>query len=244
MKKTFVIGDIHGADLALQQILNRANVTTADTLIFLGDFVDGWSGSFQVIESLIKLGEQYTCIFVKGNHDAWCEEWLQTGIADKNWLFYGGQSTVESYADCPEATKQKHADFFNRCRNYYIDALNRLFIHAGFTSMHGPIKETFPSNYNWDRTLWEVARSMDQSMPIQSKLYPKRLKLFTEIYLGHTPTLHYDVTVPMHAANVWNMDTGAAFNGKLTIMDIDTKEYWQSDEAFKSYPGEIGRTSD
>jgi serine/threonine protein phosphatase 1 len=25
------------------------------------------------------------------------------------------------------------------------------------------------------------------------------------------------------------MDTGAAFTGVLSIMDIDTKEYWQSD---------------
>lgn len=244
MKKTFIIGDIHGGDRALHQLLNRANVTAADTLIFLGDFVDGWSGSFQVIESLIKLGEQQQCIFIKGNHDAWCEEWLQTNIADKNWLFYGGESTVKSYADCGAATKLKHAGFFNSCRNYYVDPANRLFIHAGFTSMHGPVKETFPSNYNWDRTLWEVARSMDQNMSADSKLYPKRLKLFNEIYIGHTPTLHYDVTVPMHVANLWNMDTGAAFNGKLTIMDIDTKEYWQSDEVFTLYPNETGRTSD
>jgi hypothetical protein len=30
-------------------------------------------------------------------------------------------------------------------------------------------------------------------------------------------------------ANVWNVDTGAAFKGPLTIMDVDTKEFWQSE---------------
>ena len=43
MKKTFVIGDIHGGLKALIQVLERAEVTINDTLIFLGDYVDGWS---------------------------------------------------------------------------------------------------------------------------------------------------------------------------------------------------------
>ena len=31
--------------------------------------------------------------------------------------------------------------------------------------------------------------------------------------------------IPMNKACVWNIDTGAAFKGKLTIMDIETKEF-------------------
>ena len=41
--KTFVIGDIHGGLRALTQVLDRAQVTLNDQLIFLGDYVDGWS---------------------------------------------------------------------------------------------------------------------------------------------------------------------------------------------------------
>jgi serine/threonine protein phosphatase 1 len=33
----------------------------------------------------------------------------------------------------------------------------------------------------------------------------------------------------MRAANIYNIDTGAGHNGRLTIMNIETKEYWQSD---------------
>jgi serine/threonine protein phosphatase 1 len=40
--RTLVIGDIHGGLRALHQI-KRAKVTKEDTLIFLGDYVDGWS---------------------------------------------------------------------------------------------------------------------------------------------------------------------------------------------------------
>ena len=52
MNRTLVIGDIHGGLRALHQIMERANVTTKDELIFLGDYVDGWSQSPQVIDYL------------------------------------------------------------------------------------------------------------------------------------------------------------------------------------------------
>jgi serine/threonine protein phosphatase 1 len=49
MKRTLVIGDIHGGIKALKQVLQKADVTKEDTLIFLGDYVDGWSESAEVI---------------------------------------------------------------------------------------------------------------------------------------------------------------------------------------------------
>jgi serine/threonine protein phosphatase 1 len=42
-------------------------------------------------------------------------------------------------------------------------------------------------------------------------------------------------------ANIWNVDTGAAFKGALTIMDIDSKQVWQSDVLPSLYPKEDGR---
>lgn len=52
---------------------------------------------------------------------------------------------------------------------------------------------------------------------------------FKEIYIGHTPTTNWQTDRPMNAFNLYNMDTDAGNGGRLTIMDVDTKEYWQSD---------------
>jgi len=241
MERTLVIGDIHGGLKALEQVLKKANAPAADKLIFLGDYVDGWSESAAVINYLIRLEQTQSCIFIKGNHDEWCEEWLRSGAANDTWLFNGGETTVDSYAATDAATRGEHLDFFERMHYYSIDEQNRLFIHAGFTSMHGPQKELNSSNFSWDRTLWEMAITIDQRIKRDSILFPKRLKLFHEIYIGHTPTLYYDVDIPMQGCNVWNIDTGAAFTGKLSIMDIDTKAFWQSDPVYQLYPGERGR---
>lgn len=241
MNRTFVIGDIHGAFKALQQIIERASVKENDRLIFLGDFVDGWSQSFEVIQYLLHLEKKMKCIFIKGNHDLWCQQWLEKSIHADTWSLKEGSATVKSYQHQPEADILNHLFFFQRMQNYYTDDDNRLFIHAGFSSQRGPDKEQYSSNYSLDRTLWEMALCMDKRLKKNSLLYPKRLKLFSEIFIGHTPTLRYDCFEPMNAVNVWNMDTGAAFTGRVSIMDVDSKQFWQSDAAQNLYPGERGR---
>ncbi len=47
--------------------------------------------------------------------------------------------------------------------------------------------------------------------------------------------------MPMKACNVWNIDTGAAFYGRLSAMNIDTKQFIQSDVVLELYPAEKGR---
>ena len=104
-----------------------------------------------------------------------------------------------------------------------------------------PHREYFGEMVYWDRSLWETALALDPKLETTDSRYPKRLSLFKEIYIGHTPVTRIDQTVPVHAACVWNMDTGAAFKGALTCMDIDTKEFWQSDPVYQLYPDENGR---
>nr|WP_315241454.1 metallophosphoesterase family protein [uncultured Flavobacterium sp.] len=241
MMRTLVIGDIHGGLRALVQLLDQIALSETDRLIFLGDYVDGWSESAQTIEFLIRLSQKQECIFIKGNHDAWCQEWLMNDVINDIWFLHGGKSTIESYQNIDISEKEKHLEFFNQMKDYFVDENNNLFIHAGFSSMHGPEKEHYQTNFSWDRTLWEMALTMDKRIKKDSNLYPKRLLLFNEIYIGHTPTLHYDIEIPMQGCNVWNIDTGAGFYGKLTCIDTETKEFWQSNVVQTLYANEKGR---
>lgn len=239
--RTLVIGDIHGGLRALHQIMERAKVTPKDTLIFLGDYVDGWSQSPQVIDYLIALKTTHNCIFILGNHDKLLIKWLDESIDNPLWYKHGGESTVLAYDKTSGETIQKHIKFLQSLKEYYLDEQNRLFIHAGFTNMNGVIYEYFPELFYWDRTLWETALSLDKKMKKSDLLYPKRLTLYEEIYIGHTPVSRIGKTTPVKMGNVWNIDTGAAFSGPLTILDVDTKEFWQSEALPNLYPSEKGR---
>jgi serine/threonine protein phosphatase 1 len=239
--RTLVIGDIHGGLHALHQIMERANVTTKDTLIFLGDYVDGWSQSPQVIDYLIELQKKQNCICIRGNHDDLLLEWLNKGKDNLMWHKHGGEATVIAYETVDLETKQKHIEFLQSLENFYLDEQNRLFVHAGFTNMNGVDFEYFPGLFYWDRTLWETALALDKTMKPDDLFYPKRFTLYNEIYIGHTPISRIGKTIPVQMACVWNLDTGAAFKGPLTIMDVDTKEFWQSEPLDVIYPNEKGR---
>ena len=86
-----------------------------------------------------------------------------------------------------------------------------------------------------------MALSFDAHMDENSEIYPKRLKHYSEIYIGHTPTTNFNSEVPMNALNVWNVDTGAAFYGRLSAVDIDSKEVFQSETLMELYPDQKGR---
>ena len=240
--RTFAIGDIHGGLKALIQVLNQLEIKEGDKIIFMGDYVDGWSESAQVVQFLIELSQNFNCVFIKGNHDVWCENWLKDlNDVNPSWYIHGGKETMESYAGFSEEEKKLHLNFFQNLPLYHLDAENRLFLHAGFTSLHGVEKEKFPELFYLDRSLWEMLLVMDRSIPKDSIFYPKRLQHYKEIYIGHTPTTNYDESSPINIESVWNIDTGAAFKGKVTGMNIDTKAYFQSDNLPSLYPDEKGR---
>jgi hypothetical protein len=184
--------------------------------------------------------------------NCWTGEWLEFGRANPNWLPQGGQATVESYIRTGFVMSQSHRDFFKNLHNYYIDNENRVFVHGGFTSHRGAGHEHYASDYYWDRTLWEMALvSHNSKDKVENNKFFNNHK---EVYLGHTTTgnwkmkAHYPehkypeqassgkITVPMNRCNVWNMDTGGGFEGKLTIMDVDTKQFWQSNFVKDLYP--------
>ncbi|GLB48328.1 metallophosphoesterase family protein [Neptunitalea lumnitzerae] len=239
--RTLVIGDIHGAYKALLQILERAKVTENDKLIFLGDYVDGWSQSPQVIAKLIELKASNDCVFIQGNHDELLLDYFKGRTDNDLWFMHGGGASVAAYDELSHDEKEIHLEFLRNLKPYYLDDDNRLFIHAGFTNLHGVLLEYYPRLFYWDRTLWETALALDPNLSKDDIRYPKRFLHYKEIFIGHTPLTRIGESTPQNRANVWNMDTGAAYTNPLTIMNVDTKEFWQSDNVNELYPDENGR---
>lgn len=239
--RTFVMGDIHGSFAALQECLQLSGFNyEMDTLIQLGDIVDGKDEVFECVEELLKIKNLIT---IKGNHDVWFMEFLATGRHPRQWR-HGAVGTIVSYLRnveptgvyfpkgegfdttlAPHHVPVHHHQFFQEQRLYYIDNEKRLFVHAGFDTasyFYGQQEE----HYYFDRSLWLAAMN-----GIDPKGYVPCLNSqwsFSEIFIGHTQTINWDSDQPMSAFNITNMDTGAGGKGRLSIMDVDSKEYWQS----------------
>jgi len=245
--RTIVIGDIHGAFKAITQLIERLELQATDQLIFLGDYVDGWSESFEVIEFLISLSRKrnninHTApIYLRGNHDELFLKYLKTKTHNEMWLHHGGASTVENYKNRGDTAINRHITFLESLHNYHVDKNNNGYFHAGFHNLNGPEYEYYENLPYWDRTLWEMALCIDPNLSVDNDRYPNRLKLYKEIFIGHTPTSRLGKLEPINAANVWNIDTAAAYKGPLTALCVETKEIWQSDPVHTLYPNENGR---
>lgn len=226
--RTLVMGDIHGNYHALEQCLERcAFDQEKDTLIQLGDVVDGYSHAVEVVERLMQIPN---LIALRGNHDWWCMNWLVHRQMTHTWVRQRGKSTIEAYQRA-DVDKDAHRQFFQNQQNFCVDQQNnRLFIHAGYENPKGPEYDLNQDVHFWDRELWKTAVASDPEIP-------DLLKRFDEVFIGHTPTLTLNTDKPLKAANVRNLDTGAGWSGKLTVMDANTKEYWQSDKAEALYKG-------
>jgi len=262
--RTFCVGDLHGNYKGFKQVLERSNFNNdTDTLISLGDVVDGHSQSFEVVEELLKIKN---LIAIKGNHDDWFDQWIKSGINPANWgqgqkatgLSYlthsrpneswfsikttpgGGKHYVETILsnDIPD----RHIEFFDKQLPYYRDEENNLFIHGGF-NRHYPLEEQGDILW-WDRDLWSQALSYKHMSNIEGLEQKPKFKMigdYKEIFIGHTSTQFWGEDTPMNAANIWNLDTGGGWFGKVSIMDVKTKEFWQSDDGRTLYPEFTGR---
>lgn len=95
----FVMGDIHGAYKAMVQCFDRSGFDPGtDTLIQLGDVVDGHPEVFECVELLLTVSN---LIAIRGNHDGWFEEFFDTDLHPV-FCTYGGRSTLISYLDHAE----------------------------------------------------------------------------------------------------------------------------------------------
>jgi serine/threonine protein phosphatase 1 len=242
--RTFVMGDIHGGYKSLQQCLERSLFDrNRDTLIQLGDIADGWEEVYECVEELLTISN---LIAIKGNHDEWLNQFIQTAYHPNQWR-QGGTATARSYlrligkenmilqtgggyktALNPSDIPESHRHFFYHQHLYYIDEFNNCYVHAGF-DRHRAFKSQKPEVYSWDRDLWSAALSYNAYKKQQPGAKFRMTTAFNEIFIGHTSTVNWKTDKPMKAANIYNLDTGGGDSGRLTIMEVKSKQFWKYD---------------
>lgn len=223
--RSFVIGDIHGKYIALEQCLERAGFNDEkDRLICLGDVADRGDYVPLCIERLMKIKH---LIYVMGNHDIWLKDWFQYNIITEGWLCKGGENTINAYK-VNDHMCERHLDFLYKAKDYYLDEQGRLFIHAGI-NQDKDFSENDLSDFSGSKRMWKNLKTDPTN--VTYSLNNRTDVINKNIFIGHSQTSgKYPDLEPVRRANVWNLDQGAGKNGKLTIMNVDTMQFWQSDK--------------
>ncbi|HHB75471.1 MAG TPA: serine/threonine protein phosphatase [Desulfobulbus sp.] len=211
--KTCVIGDIHGCLGPLTNLLDMV-VDRAETLIFLGDYVDRGPESQQVIETLLQLKKKsgLRLVFLKGNHELMLYNYL-TGVDRSIFLRVGGLQTLNSYniainqegnlLGCLPAT---HRTFFESLSLTHEDR-HAIYVHAGLQpGVH-------LSRQSPDWCLW-----------VRDRFIRSSFSFGKPVIFGHTV-----FTNPLIENNKIGIDTGAVYGGKLTALLLPDMEFIQVD---------------
>jgi len=219
MERLIAIGDIHGQNKKLEQLLELIRPTDQDQLVFLGDYIDRGPDTQGVIELLFKIRESWpNSIFLKGNH----EQMLLNALVEaafqadsilphaatfsdiQLYLQNGGAATLKSYdVQRVEQLPQAHIDFIRQTRLYFRrDGF--LFVHAGARN-DLPLDQQNEYTLLWDRNLEPGIAE-------------------THV-VGHTPTAD---GLPSFEKGRYSLDTGAGHGRPLTACEVRTKQYWQS----------------
>jgi serine/threonine protein phosphatase 1 len=164
-----------------------------------------------------------TCYFT-GN--SWAFNWMTTGQELPVWVHQGGYATLRSYDFDNKNVPESHVKTIETSKIYHIDSQNNFYCHGGFNPKV-PIEQQTPDFILWDRTLCKYAHNR------WLQKNPAIIEPYNRIFLGHTSTMFFHSTRPLIMGNVVMMDTGGGDIGKLTIMNVDTLEWWQSEKKTK-----------
>jgi serine/threonine protein phosphatase 1 len=250
--KRYVIGDIHGGYRAFKSLLEQVNFDYEnDLLICLGDIVDGWSEVKQCLDLMFTIEK---LIYIRGNHEQLYLDYFSGDMEDPKtassfglWTKHGGTASIKSLG-VRTAVDEKYIDFMECSLPYYElndKVLKRLFVHAGVPvacctedkSNAKKLEDVNQVDFLWTR---DTAKEAYKNGTRPGYTYGDK---YDKIYLGHTPTqkLNISYSAPQYLGNIWLLDTGACFKGRLSMMDIDTEQVWQSKPVNSYYPDEKGR---
>src|SRR4051812_27284910 len=243
--RTFAIGDIHGDVEALYRLLaSFPALEAADTVVFVGDYVDRGPKSRDVIEFIRRLGGEVPAkvVALRGNHE---DAWLR--VIDRGWPEFtlpptnGCLATMRSFSGSTAKAGEPvtndelpvllDGSFFPpdvvawmRNLPFFFENEHAIYVHAGLPGIGGvfphPSEVKTPTSLLWCR---------DENF---FRLYRGKLVVF-----GHTATEllppELSAYTPEDPEDVWagpstiGLDTGCGKGGFLTGLELPSLQVYE-----------------
>jgi serine/threonine protein phosphatase 1 len=217
------IGDIHGCLMAFDALLAAIGPTTDDWLVTLGDYVDRGPDSCGVMERLVELASGGRLIAVRGNHEEMMLDARTDPMIYGQWLQYGGQNTLDSYAQhgfdgTLNGVPAAHWNFLeNQCVDWF-ESPKHFFVHANIDPRR------------------ELANQPISVLRWQKFGDPPPHRSGKTMICGHT---YQESGYPRNLGHAVCIDTFVYGDGWLTGLDVATGQFWQANQQGHSRTGSL-----
>ena len=247
--RTIAVGDIHGQLVELKALLAKLPVlSSADTLLFIGDYLDRGPQSAEVVRFVREELPHATparIVTLRGNHE---DAWLKTadGGGPEFVLPVGNGclATLRSFSggpppkpgEFPEKREEMEALFkasffpsevvaWMRGLQYFHEDEHALYIHGGLPTREGAWSH--PRDYA-DPTVLVWCRDEDFFSSYRGK----------RVVFGHTPVRYLPQELSRHtpadrsdiylAGDVVGIDTGCGRGGFLSAVELPSLKVYES----------------
>lgn len=224
-KRVYAIGDIHGADATLKELLTLIadDMTSFEvqdaTVVFLGDYINRGANPRGVIDILTQLPlAPAHHVFLRGNHEDTLLRAFHDAHARALFFRQGGLETLQSY-DIPLELEEEGA--LSTARRFALFSENlpqghrrflenlRLFVRIGdYLFVHAGIRPGVPLN----------KQTTEDLVAIREPFLSGDNGLGLVVVHGHTR-----VTAPLVKRRRIGIDTGAFRTGRLTCLVLEGK---------------------
>jgi len=211
LRRTFVVGDIHGCLDELCVLLSGIPLAAGDRTVFVGDYIDRGPDSRGVVDRLLALAADPAreCVFLRGNHEDMLLAYLgRGGHYGEAFLANGGDATAESYgigdptpAELMAAIPAEHLRFFEETKLTHVE--------DGYVIVHAGIHPRRDLNH----------QSAHDLLWIRDEFIRRPHDLGQTVVFGHTPSRSVYVDLPYKIG----IDTGCVYGGRLTALELPSR---------------------
>ena len=182
--------------------------------IFLGDLVDRGPKVLDTVRIVRNMVTAGTAFCVAGNHDVKFVKWLRGKPVQ---ITHGLDQSIASVEQLSAEGRSRVASFLDGLVSHYVLDGGRLVVaHAGLRAeMHGRGSAAVREFCLYGETTGETD---EFGLPIRYN-WASEYREKTIVVYGHTP-----VPEPSWLNNTINIDTGAVFGGKLTVLRYPERE--------------------
>ncbi len=206
--RVYVVGDIHGCAGELETLLGALPLERGDTLAFVGDYIDRGPAVREVVDLLLEVRarEGLTTIFLRGNHEDMCLDWLgRGGRWGESWPMNGAAATLRSYGVPLEVDGLLAGEWFPESHLAFLESLRFSAVVGRFLLVHAGVRP---------------GRTLDEQEPedllwIREEFILSAHDLPHTVVFGHTPRRD----VLLHLPYKIGIDTGCVYGGRLTAIE-------------------------
>lgn len=247
MKRTIIVGDVHGCLEELQELIQQLAPNANDHVIFIGDLIDRGPDSIGVVHQVEQLSALFKVSLILGNHE---DKFLR--YVHHMDTKSGKEKDMKGILEFPSLLNNLNPsalEFLKKAfHSIHLPEFNSLIIHGGVGK---DVKFPFPASYPFsipqidefkNINLLNKTRYLTPEGKFVSLGEEKSEDRFWaetyngqwgHIYFGHQPFIQDS---PYHFPHATALDTGCVFGGWLTAAVLsDRGVTYHSIKASKVY---------